>query len=173
MTLMKRILFTALYVLIALFLPLTILTIFVDATEKPEVWFIVLGAILFASVGLVLANAVSLRKTFESTLEDIKMQNAAIAFKLTSVFKDNPEALDALMQHASSTSDAEDVIEPIPSFEEENEKPAVDTSRVTLNPADPLVFPEPKFTDKKPKDDKKSDGEKKPGKKNDRFDDFD
>ncbi|MBQ3889261.1 MAG: hypothetical protein II738_05895 [Clostridia bacterium] len=172
MTLVKRIIFTVVYVVVALFVPLSILAIFVDATEHSAVWFIVIGAILFATMGLILANVVSQRKTIEKTMEDIQMQNAAIAYKLSAVFKDNPEALDAVMQQMNAAPDDgdKDEIDLMPAFEEEKKEPAVDTSRVTLNPADPLVFPE-----KKP--DKKNDapkaGEKSENKKSGNFDDFD
>lgn len=169
MTLTKRILFTVIYVVVALFLPVLFLAIFVDSTEHTEVWFIVIGAVMFATMGLILANVVSQRKTIEKTMEDVQMQNAAIAYKLNAVFKDNPEALDAVMQKVKAADD-EDEIDLMPSFEGEKKEPPVDTSRVTLNPADPLVFPEkkPEKKSEPAKEDTASDK-----KKNDVFNDFD
>lgn len=170
MTLSKRILFTVIYVVVALFLPVLFLAIFVDSTEHTEVWFIVIGAVMFATLGLILANVVSQRKTIEKTMEDVQMQNAAIAYKLNAVFKDNPEALDAVMQKVKADDGDEDEIDLMPAFEDEKKEPAVDTSRVTLNPADPLVFPEkkPAKTQEPAKEDTDSDK-----KKNDIFNDFD
>ena len=129
MSLSKRIIFTAVFVVVALIIPLLLLIAFVDSTAHFSVYVLVFGIIIFASFGFILANIISVRKNVEEAMEELKIQNAAIAFKLTSVFKDNPEALDELMKQVNSTAP-----ESAPAAQE-------DSSKVSLNPADPLVMP--------------------------------
>ncbi len=128
MSLSKRIIFTAVFVVAALIIPLLLLIAFVDSTAHFSVYVLVFGIIIFASFGFILANIISVRKNVEEAMEELKIQNAAIAFKLTSVFKDNPEALDELMKQVNSTApDA-------PASQE-------DSAKVSLNPAEPLIMP--------------------------------
>ena len=130
MSLSKRIIFAAVFVVVALVIPLLLLIAFVDSSAHFSVYVLVFGIIIFASFGFILANIVSIRKNVETAMEELKIQNAAIAFKLTSVFKDNPEALDELLKQVNNPAAAEDAA------------PQVDTSKVSLNPADPLIMPE-------------------------------
>ncbi len=140
MSLSKRIIFTAVFVVVALVIPLLLLIAFVDSSAHFSVYVLVFGVIIFGSFGFILANIVSIRKNVETAMEELKIQNAAIAFKLTSVFKDNPEALDELLKQVNTPAPAE---EP---------KTRDVTSKVSLNPADPLIMPEPSA---KPESEKK------------------
>ena len=129
MSLSKRIIFTAVFVVVALVIPLLLLIAFVDSSAHFSVYVLVFGIIIFASFGFILANIVSIRKNVETAMEELKIQNAAIAFKLTSVFKDNPEALDELLKQVNNPA-------------AEAAAPQADTTKVSLNPADPLIMPE-------------------------------
>ncbi|MBS7359314.1 MAG: hypothetical protein KIG53_01770, partial [Oscillospiraceae bacterium] len=75
----------------------------------------------------IIITVKNMETNLKDALEEIKMQNAAIAFKLTggSVQVENTPA--------PQNNDAD--------------KPAVDTSNIPLNPPDPLVMPEVKKKD--------------------------
>lgn len=139
MSLGKRLIFTLVFVVAALVVPFCILMAFVDSASHFAVYVVVFGIIIFATLGYVLACAVSTRKNVETALEELKIQNAAIAFKLTSVFKENPEALDELLRQANAQPEEKPAEEAAP----------VDTSKISLNPADPLVMPETPKTESK------------------------
>lgn len=124
---LKKILFVIVFVLLTLFLPAAILLMFIDAAESFSVYVIVYGVIIFGILGYVVSCVRSMNKKIEETMNEIKMQNAAIAYKLTNV--ENVGA-QAPVQQSVADSKAE---------------PVIDTSNVPLNPADPLVMPAKKI----------------------------
>ncbi len=115
MSMLKKILYTAIFVVVTLAVPGVILLLTVDASQNFGVYVIVYGLILFAIFGYIIISMHSLSKEIQSALEEMKMQNAAIAYKLTN-------------------TPAETIDEPVVA-----EKP-VDTSTVNLNPAEPLTI---------------------------------
>ena len=126
-SIIKKILFVVAFVLVTLVLPCILLLLFVDAANGFSIYVITYGAIIFAILGYVIASVRSMEKKLEETMEAIKMQNAAIAYKLTNV--DNEMAPLSVPQQ--------------PAVQEVKEEtaPVVDTSSIPLNPAEPLVMP--------------------------------
>lgn len=113
MSMPKKLLFTAIFVLAVIFVPGIILLLTVDATNDFSVYLLVYGIILFAIFGYIIVSIHSLSKEMKDALEEMKKQNAAIAYKLTT---------DSVVEEK----------------EPKEEKPKIDTSNVNLNPADPL-----------------------------------
>ena len=121
MSMLKKLLFTAIFVVATLTIPGVILLLTVDAANDFGVYVIVYGVILFAVFGYIIVSMHSLSKEIHNALEEMKMQNAAIAYKLTN----------------TTVPVAEAVFEP---QEEKKEEPVKDTSNVKLNPAEPLTI---------------------------------
>ena len=119
---LKKIIFVVAFVLIALVLPTIILLTFVDTTSGFSTYIIVFGVILFAIFGYIISCVHSMEKKFEEAVEEIKMQNAAIAYKISNTDIDNNK-----------------INEPVAAPEQETA-----TSNIPLNPAEPLVMPEVK-----------------------------
>lgn len=116
MSMLKKLLFTAIFVVATLAVPGVILLLTVNSSTNFGAYVIVYGVILFAVFGYIIVSMHSLSKEIHDALEEMKMQNAAIAYKLTNagaVVNDKPV---------------------------KEEKAAVDTSTVKLNPAEPLTI---------------------------------
>lgn len=126
MSLIKKILFTVVFVIAVLIVPAVLLLLFVDASQSFSVYVIVYGVIIFAILGYIVASVKSMESTFNKTMEEIKKQNAAIAYKLT-----NNGSFDFSPEVASSEQNVKVEV-------------SVDTQKVSLNPAEPLVMPEAK-----------------------------
>ena len=118
-SILKKIVFVIAFVLVALVVPTFLLLTFVDTTSNFSAYIIVFGVIIFAIFGYVIATVHSMEEKLEDALEDLKMQNAAIAYKISNTDVDAEKV--------------NPVIEP-----EIKAEPAVN---VPLNPADPLVMP--------------------------------
>ena len=120
MSMVKKLLFTVAFVAITLLVPGFILLMTVDAAENFGAYVVVYGIILFAVFGYMIVSTHALSKEVKNVLEEIKMQNAAIAYKLTNTVSDaKPEGI------AEPGAPAE---------------PVRDTSNVKLNPAEPLTI---------------------------------
>ncbi len=104
----KIILTVVIFVLAALIIPLVLLLLLVSA-ENVSVYVLVFGIIFFASIGLVLALLLSIRKEFFAAMEELKVQNAAIAYRLSKNGKDagaepvNTESADSMNKAYSSS----------------------------------------------------------------------
>lgn len=127
MTLIKKLLFTAVFVFAVLVVPAVLLLLLVDAAQSFSVYVIVYGTIIFAILGYIVASIRSMEIKFNQTMEEIKKQNAAIAYKLTN----------------NSNIDAAPMITVV-NEHPQPEPPFVDSQKVTLNPAEPLVMPDAK-----------------------------
>ncbi len=114
---LKKILQTALFVLCTLVVPSIILLLLVDSANNFGVYVTVYAVIVFAILGYIVVSVRSMSKEVYDAVEEMKMQNAAIAYKLTS--------------GANETIVKEDSVE-----EKVEEKP----KKVNLNPDDPLDF---------------------------------
>lgn len=123
MTLVKKLLFTAIFVAVIILVPGLILLLTVDATQDFSVYVVVYGIILFAIFGYIIVSIHSISKEIHDALEEMKMQNAAIAYKLT-----NSED-KAVAEDNKVTS-------------EKTVQPVVETpkQKTNLNPADPLTI---------------------------------
>lgn len=123
--LMKKALFVAGFVAATLVLPMIVLLIFVDASMNISAYFIVYGLIIFSILGYVIVSVRNMEKKLEDTLDEIKMQNAAIAHKLTN--------FDGVQQsnNAKVVTDGATI---------------KSTANIPLNPAEPLVAPTKKVT---------------------------
>ena len=113
---LKKALFVVIFVVAVLIVPSIILLLTVDASTGFGVYVIVFGIILFSIFGYIVASLRSLSKEVKDAVEEMKMQNAAIAYKLTN--------------------------SPAPSaqVEKNNVEEVKDTSNVNLNPAEPLTI---------------------------------
>ncbi len=109
---LKKALFVVVFVVVTLTIPALILLLTVDASINFGAYVIVYGVILFSIFGYIIISMHSLSKEIREAVEEMKMQNAAIAYKLTN----NP------------------VQEPTVAVVDEEAK----TTNVKLNPAEPL-----------------------------------
>ena len=131
-SIIKKVVFVIAFVLLTLVLPCVLLLLFVDSAKGFSVYVITYGVIIFAVLGYVVASVRNMENKLEETMEEIKMQNAAIAYKLTNV--DNELSVAPAPQQ--------------PIVQEVKEEPVVDTRNIPLNPAEPLVMPVEKKTGK-------------------------
>ncbi len=123
MSIMKKVLFVVAFVFGALVLPALILLAFVDSTSYFAVYVITYAVILFAVFGYIVVSIKSMSKELHDAVEDMKKQNAAIAYRLTSAVEEyEPEDCSVNVQNT----------EP-----EINEQ--VPAKKVNLNPADDFV----------------------------------
>ena len=122
-SILKKLVFVVIFVLATLVLPCILLLLFVDAANGFSVYVITYGTIIFAILGYVIASVRSMEKKLEATMEEIKMQNAAIAYKITNV--DNVANQNTVQHPEVAYSKAE----------------ANDLNNIPLNPPDPLVMP--------------------------------
>lgn len=114
---LKKILQTALFVLCTLVAPSLLLLLFVDSSNNFGVYVIVYGFILFAILGYIIVSIRSMSKEVHDAVEEMKMQNAAIAYKLTG-----------------------GITEPATNEEYVTQEPTEKPKKVNLNPDDPLDF---------------------------------
>lgn len=82
-TIAKKIIFVIAFVLVTLVLPAVLLLLFVDATTHLSTYFVVFAVIIFAVMGYVVISVREMNKNLDSALNEIKMQNAAIAYKIS------------------------------------------------------------------------------------------
>lgn len=119
-TTVKKIIFLIAFVLITLVIPAVLLLLFVDATTGMGTYLIVFAVIIFAILGYVVASVREMNHKLASALDEIKMQNAAIAYKLSN--------------NAGETSDVTVSVE-----NNAKEKTQENTLNIPLNPEEPLV----------------------------------
>ena len=115
MSMLKKLLFTALFVVVVFAVPLIIVLLTVGPENFTAI-YITFFTILMACFGYIIVSVTSLSKEIKNAVDEMKMQNAAIAYKLTA----EPEKKD----------------------ENEVEEPEVENKpkNVNLNPADPLMI---------------------------------
>ena len=128
MSMLKKIIFTVVFIIATLVAPAVLLLLFVDAgtTKGYDTFVIVFAVIIFGVLGYIVASIRSMEVKFRDTMDEIKRQNAAIAYKITQT----PTELDTAVEGADKTE-----VEPV----------KVDTTKVNLNPEEPL---EPKVKTK-------------------------
>ncbi len=133
---LKKIIFVVGFILATLILPAVVLLLFVDAAQSFSVYVIAFGVIIFAILGYIVSCVREMEKKLESTMDEIKMQNAAIAYKISN----NMDEMNVTAHQSVTTQVAEPV-----------QAPVVDSTNIPLNPAEPLVMPNvnkaPKATD--------------------------
>ena len=78
----KIALITVAFALITFAIPFIVLLIFVDA-DYISIYFTAFGSILALALGFIVALILSVKKDLLAVVEEIKVQNAAIAFKLS------------------------------------------------------------------------------------------
>ena len=150
MSIKKKILLTVAFVVATLFVPIVLLLLFFDAMTSFSAYVITFGIIIFAILGFIVISLIDIQITLKKTVDDLKIQNAAIAYKLTGFGGASAISDDAATENADAPQQT------------------TDTTKVNLNPADPLVMPvvkkkEPVVEKKEPVVEKKTD---------DGFDDF-
>ncbi len=118
----KKLLFTVLFVVCTLILPILVMLLFVDAENSFSAYVIVFGVIIFGILGYITVSVHESTKEVHQAVEEMKLQNAAIAYKLTHI--DESKAVKS---------------EPVVA-EVKPEEPAEQPKKVNLNPADPLDF---------------------------------
>ena len=127
----KKIIFVIGFILATLVLPAVILLLFVDAAQGFSVYVITFGVIIFGVLGYIVSSVREMEKKVETTMEEIKMQNAAIAYKLSN----NMDELNVAVPQAAAPQVAEPVQQPAPA-----------STNIPLNPSEPLVMPTVKKT---------------------------
>ncbi len=122
MSMLKKIIFTVVFIIATLVAPAVLLLLFVDAgtTKGYDTFVIVFAVIIFGILGYIVASIRSMEVKFRDTMDEIKRQNAAIAYKITQT----PTELDTAVVNADKT---------------EAEPVKVDTNKVNLNPEEPLA----------------------------------
>ena len=128
---LKKIIFVVGFILATLILPAFVLLLFVDASPNFAVYVIAFGVIIFGILGYIVSCVREMEKKIEKTMDEIKMQNAAIAYKLSN----NMDELNVAATQPVAPQVAESV-----------QAPAVDSANIPLNPAEPLVMPTTKKT---------------------------
>ena len=128
---LKKIIFVIGFILATLVLPAVILLLFFDAAQGFSVYVITFGVIIFGVLGYIVSSVRDMEKKVETTMKEIKMQNAAIAYKLSS----NMDELNVAVPQAAASQVAEPVQQPAPA-----------STNIPLNPSEPLVMPTVKKT---------------------------
>ena len=113
MSLKKKILLTLAFVLTTLVIPAVALLLFVDALNY-------FGIIIFLILGFIVISLIDIQSTLKNTVEELKMQNAAIAYKLTNASSEVHNEANVQNQETESANT---------------------NTKVNLNPAEPLVMP--------------------------------
>lgn len=119
-TIVKKIISVIAFVLVTLVLPSVLLLLFVDATTKLSTYLVVFAVIIFAVLGYVVVSVREMNKRLASALDEIKMQNAAIAYKLSN--------------NGGETGDTPDIVQ-----NDVKDKTQENSMNIPLNPEDPLV----------------------------------
>ncbi len=119
----KKLLFTVLFVVCTLVLPIVAMLIFIDAENSFSAYVIVFGVIIFAILGYITVSVHESTKEVHQAVEEMKLQNAAIAYKLT--HSEEPKASVEAVAQEPVKEPSQEVTEP---------------KKVNLNPADPLDF---------------------------------
>lgn len=86
MTKGKIALFVLIFVLATMVAPLILLLAFVDANSI-SIYIVVYGVIFFGSIGFMIAMLFKTKDEIQEQIEELKVQNAAIAFRLTEMKK--------------------------------------------------------------------------------------
>ncbi len=118
----KIALFTLIFTVVVFIVPLILLMVLVTS-ENVGIYFAVFGLIYFASLGFVCANVIAVKKEVVKTVSEIKVQNAAIAYRLSKNKNEVSEILgnDTAVEYETVT---------------DGEKK--DYSKVNLNPEVPI-----------------------------------
>ena len=135
MSIKKKILLTLAFVLATLVVPAVVLLLFVDALNYFAVYVVAFGLILFGILGFIVISLIDIQSTLKKTVEELKMQNAAIAYKLTNTTAEMP------VEAVAPITEKTEVPQPTNDATKVNLNPVADTTKVNLNPADPLVMP--------------------------------
>lgn len=86
MTKGKIALFVLIFVLVTMVVPLILLLAFVDVNNI-SVYVVVYGIMFFGSIGFMIAMLFKTKGEIQEQIEELKVQNAAIAFRLTEMKK--------------------------------------------------------------------------------------
>ncbi len=102
--------------LVAITIPAILILLYIpDEIKASNTFFIYLGLVIFSAFGYIIVSIRSMSKELHEAVESMKMQNAAIAYKLTGEDKKGKKKDD------------------------KDEKEKIDISKVNLNPEEPLV----------------------------------
>jgi hypothetical protein len=86
MTKPKIALFVLIFILATMLVPLVLLLALVDANNL-SVYIVVYGVMFFGSIGFMIAMLFKTKSEIQEQIEELKVQNAAIAFRLTEMKK--------------------------------------------------------------------------------------
>ena len=86
MTKPKIALFVLIFILVTMAVPLVLLLAFVDSNNI-SVYIVVYGIMFFGSIGFMIAMLFKTKREIQEQIEELKVQNAAIAFRLTEMKK--------------------------------------------------------------------------------------
>jgi cytoskeletal protein RodZ len=132
MSLLKKIITTLILTAAIILIPAGILVSTVNADNDFSLYILVYFFIIIALCGYIVVSVHSSSKEIRDALDEMKMQNAAIAYKLTNSNVNDEETEEVFKKKSSKKQkDKKETVE-------KEEK--VDTSNVNLNPADPLMI---------------------------------
>ncbi len=132
---LKRFIFVIGFILVTLVLPAVVLLLFVDSSTNFGAYVITYGVIIFGILGYIVFSIRDVHKKIDTTMDEIKMQNAAIAYKLSNNGEEFSNASHQPVQ-AQNTQPA----------------PQAPVNNIPLNPAEPLISPAVKKAAKAPDD---------------------
>lgn len=135
---LKRFIFVIGFILVALILPAVVLLLFVDSSTNFGAYVITYGVIIFGVLGYIVSSIRDVQKKIDTTMDEIKMQNAAIAYRLSNSGEEFSKASYQPVQ-AQNT-------------QQPSQAPVNNTANIPLNPAEPLVAPAVKKAAKAPDD---------------------
>ncbi len=133
----KKILLIIAFVVATLVLPAVILLLFVDALYSFATYVVVFGLILFVILGFLVVNVFDIQLTLKKTVEELKMQNAAIAYKLS-----NQPTEQQVSFAVNDVNEFKETVAVKPEEPVQHNVEASTIGKVNLNPAEPLVMPQ-------------------------------
>lgn len=142
MNIIKRVIFAVAFSFAALVIPGMICLATIDANNDFPYFIIVYGFIMFTMLTYIVISVHSMTKEFQNAIEEMKIQNAAIAYKLTGgdFSEENNNEKTSEQESKKSKKNKKSSVNA-----KAEDKP--DTEKVNLNPAEPLVFNEKKTDD--------------------------
>lgn len=95
---------TLIFTIVTFVIPFLLLLIFVPA-DNISIYVTAFGILFFASLGFVTALVLSVKKDVLNAVDEIKVQNAAIAFRLSQAAKSEQSGDPAVRETAPAVAD--------------------------------------------------------------------
>ena len=132
MSVKKKILLTVAFVLATLVIPAVLLLLFVDALTSFAAYVVTFGIIIFAILGFIVISLIDINLTLKKTIDELKLQNPTIVCKVSNS-TETPAGVAVTAGSASEKVEETKKSDGTPNI--------INTTKVNLNPAEPLVMP--------------------------------